>query len=569
MSRVIFIGLFLLLLFQPALAQNTISPGPNVNQGSNQNSEQNASPNPGSNSLENAGSENVTSESTAPRGLTPAARAPGRSARPAAPATAEAIPPETSRSPAVTAPNTQSTSRRSPFERTTRQERARRPAARSVVPAQPSENTDSSEETNEAELPTDTEPLLPEALTRPTESVAPSPAASSLYRSEWAKSSVRILEENGITLPAGVNYDVLIAQDEFVRVLAQASLVPVSQLRQYLLDTQRSNSITRGEAIHLLLGAFGLIESLPNFAEQTSKFTDLPPEHPAYASIVLAERVKLINGYPDRTIRPNEVLSWGEALILVETVYSWRKALPTTAPEWVKKYEKRQNMWYQLIDGFRLLLTLAYVGLALYFILKNWYRTRHRKDSPYRRFSIGLSVVVLLMSALWISELLFNYDFIPRDVYAVLAMISIFVGLFLLKLSSDIDGDLSKPKPQVVIDQGYIEAINHERGELFIRDKASNTHSLALVTPDSKVSRRTGRRSSEPSFLSDIQVGDEVSLRGQQLQHDSLLEVERLTQLESQSQQVEQNLDQYTQNKEEVKQKQQIFNQIFKRPPKS
>lgn len=365
-------------------------------------------------------------------------------------------------------------------------------------------------------------------------------AASSDYRSRWAQDSVQVLQENGIQLPQGINYTALISPQDFGNLISQVSSMPLDQLNKFSLPaTPGQQGITRGESIHLVLASFGLTEALPGFANQASKFSDLTPSHPAYASIVLAESVHLINGYPDRTIRPNERLSWGEALILVETVYSWRKALPTTAPEWVRNFQKKQNMWYQLIDGFRLLLTLAYVVLALYFLGRTWLKVRRQKSSPYRNFSLGLAIVTLMLGALWISELLFNYALIPREIYASFAMLSVFAGLFLLKLGADIDGDISKPKPQVVIDAGYVTSINHERGELFIKDRISDAHSLALAGSETKILRKTGKKSVESAFLSDVEVGDLVSLRASRLEHESLLQVERLTLVEKAQQQVQ------------------------------
>lgn len=387
--------------------------------------------------------------------------------------------------------------------------------------------------------------------------------APSLYRSQWAQDSISVLQENGIQLPQGINYSALISQTDFISLLSQISSMPEASLNDLRLPTGAPvEGITRGEAIHLVLGSFGLNESLPGFANQASKFNDLPKSHPAYASVVLAESVHLINGYPDRTIRPNERLSWGEALILVETVYSWRKALPTTAPEWVKNYQQRQNMWYQLIDGFRLLLTLAYMGLALYFLVRIWLKVRKQKQSPYRNFTLGLSLLTVLLGLLWVSELLFNYALIPREVYASLAMLSVFAGLFLLKMGSDIDSDLSKPKPQVVIDAGYVTSINHEKGEIFIRDRVSDSHSLALVGSDTKVLRKTGKKSVESAFLSDVQIGDVVSVRGSRLEHESLMQVERLTLVEqAQQQQTETNqqaIREYVQAPQQQQQQQQV-----------
>lgn len=413
-------------------------------------------------------------------------------------------------------------------------------------------------------------PAAPASLDSSTSPASP-PDQGSLYRSRWAQDSVQVLQENGIQLPQGINYSALISQGDYIRLLAQISSAPEAKLNQYKLQPESNSGITRGEAIHLVLASFGLVEALPGFAKQSSRFKDLPQDHLAYASVVLAESLHLINGYPDQTIRPDERLSWGEALILVETVYSWRKALPTTAPEWVKNYQQRQNMWYQLIDGFRLLLTLAYVGLAIYFFVKIWLKLKNQKHSPYRKFTLGLGIVTLLLGALWISELLFNYSLIPREIYASLAMLSVFAGLLLMKIGSDIDGDLSKPKPQVVIDAGYVTSINHEKGELFIKDRATNAHSLALAGADTKILRKTGVKSVESAFLSDVQVGDLISLRASQLEHQSLLEIERLTLVEQAQQQVSENQQQgvreYVQTPQQ--QQQQQLNRIVPQRPRS
>ena len=410
-----------------------------------------------------------------------------------------------------------------------------------------------------------TESVAPTASAASTETV---PAGDSAYRARWAQDAVRVLQENGIQLPTGIDYNALISKDDFIRVLSRVSAVPVAQLRSTLWNQNPTNKqLTRGEAIHLLISGYGMGPSLENFGRQPSFFTDLDREHPAYASIVLAERVNLINGYPDKTIRPDEPLSWGEALILTETISSWRQALPTSAPEWVKQFEQKQNMWYQLIDGFRLLLTLVYLSFSVFFIGRTWYKARRMAPSPIRKFSVALAIITGFLALLWISELLFNYALISRDVYAILAMLSIFVGLFLLKAGVDLDKDISKPKPQSVIDSGYVAAINHEKGEIFIKDKLSESHSLGLITPDTKIYRKTGGKATETAFLSEIQVGDVVSLRAAHLEHDALLEVERLTLVETHQEvaaQSETHVQEYIHETQE--QGQQQYNHVVQRP---
>ena len=141
------------------------------------------------------------------------------------------------------------------------------------------------------------------------------------------------------------------------------------------------------------------------------------------------------------------------------------------------------------------------------------------------------------------------------------------MGLFLLKAGVDIDKDIAKPKPQSVIDSGYVAAINHEKGELFIKDKLSESHSLALVTADSKIYRKTGNKNSESAFLSEIQVGDVVSLRASQLEHESLLQVDRLTLVETRQANAElnqQNVQEYIHVAQEEQQQQ--YNRVVRGP---
>lgn len=369
-------------------------------------------------------------------------------------------------------------------------------------------------------------------------SSSPVVAAPESYHARWARQSVEILEANGIVLPNHINYSELISRQDYLNVLARIAGVSKGQLvlpeESHLLG-----EITRSEAIHRVVLAFGLGAALPDFARQDSHFRDITRQHPAYGAIVLAEKLKLIDGYPDQTIRPNERLSWGEALILIETLYSWRKALPTDAPQWVRNYQKRQNMWYQLIDGFRLLLTLAYVGIALFFFVKSWRRTRHQQRSPFRSLSVLLAMLTLLLALMWINDILFNYHLIPREMYALGSLISIFIALLMLKTGTHLDNKLSEPKPQAVIDTGYVEAIHLEKGELFVKDMETQNHCLAIVSPDTHIiSRLDGKATT--AFFSEIRPGDLISLKGASAFQGSVIEVERLSIVQRQKQATQQ-----------------------------
>ncbi len=392
-------------------------------------------------------------------------------------------------------------------------------------------------------------------------------ASAEPYHARWARESVHVLEENGIALPSNINYAELINRNDYLNVLAKIADVSRNQLA---LPHEQSliGEITRAEAVHRVILAFGLEQALKTPITQESRFRDILPQHPAYAAVVLAENLKLINGYPDRTIRPDERLSWGEALILIETLYSWRKALPTDAPQWVRNYQKRQNMWYQLVDGFRLLLTLAYVGIALFFFIKSYRRSRHQQGSPFKSLSFLLGTLTLLLALMWINDILFNYRLIPREIYAIGGLISIFVALLMLKTGSHIDEKMSEPKPQAVIDSGYVESVNHEKGEIFIKDIQTQSHALAVVSPDTKIASHLEGKS-VAAFFSEIRAGDIVSLKGASSFNGSVIEAERLSIVQREVVKAQQQEINWQSQTSQNQQTQQIHNRITPRPPGS
>lgn len=409
-------------------------------------------------------------------------------------------------------------------------------------------------------LPSPSVPLAGVDASAPLTTSSASPES---YHARWARQSVRVLEANGIILPNNINYSELISRQDYLNVLARIADVSKGQL---VLPEENHlvGEITRAEAIHRVVFAFGLSASLPDFANQDSRFRDINRQHPAYGAIVLAENLKLINGYPDQTIRPDERLSWGEALILIETLYSWRKALPTDAPQWVRNYQKRQNMWYQLIDGFRLLLTLTYVGIALFFFIKSWRRTRYQQGSPFRSLSFLLTILTLMLALMWINDILFNYRLIPREIYALGGLISIFIALLMLKTGTHMDEKLSEPKPQAVIDSGYVEAVNTEKGELFIKDIQTQSRALAIVNPDTKiVSHLEGKATA--AFFSEIRVGDLLSLKGASSFQGSVIEVDRLSIVQREAQTARQEQVQWQSQTQQ--QSQEIKNRIIPRRP--
>jgi hypothetical protein len=437
-------------------------------------------------------------------------------------------------------------------------------------------------QTPETQIPTATvaPPLPPSEGLVPTENLAASAPSDSLtppltpppvdsYRAEWARKSVQILQEQGIQLPSVVDYRQLMPRDSFLLLLARITAMPQNSLQAYvntLPPPPDPAHINRGEAIQLVVQAFGLGNSLPQFAQMDSKFSDISRAHPAYAAIVMAENTRLINGYPDRTIRPDEVLSWGEALIMIETVYSWRKALPTEAPEWVRMYQRRQNIWYQLADGFRLMLTLVYAALAIFFLVRTLRKSRKERSNPFRSLSGLLVIVTALLAVMWVNDILFNYQLIPREIYQIGAMLSIFAGLALLKTSTHMDEKSSEPKPQVVIDRALVDGINREKGELFITDTLTHSRSMVLVNPETKIYQREGSKQNK-AFFSEIQAGDIISVDGSRHLDSSIVEAGKMLIIQQQQAQVTEQAQTINYQQQETQQKQ--ANRLHIKPPKS
>lgn len=355
------------------------------------------------------------------------------------------------------------------------------------------------------------------------------------YHALRAKKAVEVLQANGLDLPEqSIDYNQAISQEQFIQVLSKVSSVGFQRIQTvnkgFLSKDPSlpSDRLQRGQAVYLLIHAFGIQDALPHFSKQETRFQDINPKHPAYGAIVLAERVHLINGYPDQTIRPNETLNWGEALILVEGLDTWKRALPTTAPEWVKTHQKKQDLWYQLIDGFRLMLTLTLGFLAIFYFFRSWRKSAQKAKSPFKSISFIVLLTTLALCSMWVNQILYNYEVIPRYVYAMVAFLSILVGFLLLKTSSKIEESIDDPKPQIVIDKGFVDGINLEKGELYISDLLSDRKAVALIQKETKIHNQT-QGAGQKGFFSDLKQGDLIRLKGNSNFDGALIETEQIT----------------------------------------
>jgi hypothetical protein len=122
--------------------------------------------------------------------------------------------------------------------------------------------------------------------------------------------------------------DVPPAHKYYDEIMSIAAIEAVSgfQDRTFKPDSE----ITRGEAVKMLVQAFGL----PVEESKTQRFRDVPPGSPYYAYIEAAYKEGLISGYKDGTFKPEQAITRGAAVKLVVQAASWvpvQPAQPTFA----------------------------------------------------------------------------------------------------------------------------------------------------------------------------------------------------------------------------------------------
>jgi len=331
-------------------------------------------------------------------------------------------------------------------------------------------------------------------------------------KANWARESLGILDRSGtLKIPDWIDYNSIISQKDYSILLATVTRISDKNLFGDLDINGSDKSVTRGMAIDSAIKAFGLEREVDRKIYQyKSKFIDLDPDQKYYKASLAAEILKISAGYPDKTFRPNDLLKWSEAIAIIESVYRLSALLPVQTPI-QRAEEKRQNIWFYFIDGFRLFLTVLYCGIAFAFLIHAWKRSK-RDRTGIRPIITSLTYAILFLFIMWLNEVLYNNRLIDKSIYYVLSMVSILAGIFLIKTASVIKKK-TDPKPNYNIEVGYVDYVDISRGEIFITDSVTKRRVLGLFYPDTKIYNRENRLLGS-AFFSELAVGDFISVKG-------------------------------------------------------
>lgn len=83
----------------------------------------------------------------------------------------------------------------------------------------------------------------------------------------------------------------------------------------------------RSLSVSLLL-SLSLFPQLPAYAAVTQSYTDVPPSHPSYAAVEYLKEFYILGGYPDGTVKPDQLVNRAEACTLI--LRAARITLPAT-----------------------------------------------------------------------------------------------------------------------------------------------------------------------------------------------------------------------------------------------
>lgn len=328
----------------------------------------------------------------------------------------------------------------------------------------------------------------------------------------WINNSVSNLDKTGdLKVPSWVDYNSLVAQKDFALMLTRVTKITDKTFFGDLDTVSLDKTLTRGQAFDSSIKAFGLEKEMEKIATSyKSKFKDLKPEHKYYNACITAEVIKLSAGYPDNTFKPDDLLKWSEAIAIIDSVHKWATLMPEQTPI-QKAIDFKKNIWYYFLDGFRLVLTLIYSVVSLFFLLKAWKHSRN-DTSGFKEIITSLCFATGSLFIMWINEMLYARGIIDKPIYYIISTISVLAGLFLIRTSSLINKQ-TEPKPKANVEVAYVEYVDISRGEIFVVDSITKRRMLTLISADTKIYNKENKLLGK-AFLSEIAVGDVVNIKG-------------------------------------------------------
>lgn len=370
-------------------------------------------------------------------------------------------------------------------------------------------NTQSIAPTSKIETTTASQNVVPEKKVEPEKSPEIIPSKNN---ATWINNSVSNLDKTGdLKVPSWVDYNSLVPQKDFALMLTRVTKITDKKFFGDLDPVSLDKTLTRGQAFDSSIKAFGLEKEMEKIANNyKSKFKDLNPAHKYYNACITAEVIKLSAGYPDNTFKPDDLLKWSEAIAIIDSVHKWATLMPEQTPI-QKAIDFKKNIWYYFLDGFRLVLTLIYSVVSLFFLLKAWKRSRN-DTSGFKEIITSLCFATGSLFVMWINEMLYARGIIDKPIYYIISTVSVLAGLFLIRTSSLINKQ-TEPKPKANVEVAYVEYVDISRGEIFVVDSITKRRMLTLISADTKIYNKENKLLGK-AFLSEIAVGDVVNIKG-------------------------------------------------------
>jgi hypothetical protein len=341
----------------------------------------------------------------------------------------------------------------------------------------------------------------------------------------WAGRAVAVQIPEASTLlsrPAWAQEHEFVSRSEF-SLLVDKILTARSLHRQAPIAIGQNDWISRSQAVNDLVRAFGFDAKLSQVDLTRIRFLDVPESHPYRNAVLLAGQTNLILGYPDRNFRPNDPLRWKEAASLLITLRGWTMAMPESAPTWVVAKQEKAGAWYRLFDTVRLGLTIAYGGVAIFYLVRAY--RRPIKNRTRRLVTNSLLVLSVVLVLAWINDLGFTQGWLHRTLYEAGAFLSLVAGFMLLRTGQTLASPLPAADPQpkrTNINLAVVETVDHAKGEMYVTDPLTKRKVMVLITPETKVYTRQ-KQDSAIAYFSEIQVGDVVNIQGSTHQRGALL----------------------------------------------
>lgn len=217
---------------------------------------------------------------------------------------------------------------------------------------------------------------------------------------------------------------------------AVSALVELGVVNGYKDDTYRAeNVITRAELAKLLVIASGL-EGAADLNKGGTKFTDVASDHWATGFINVATQYGYVNGYPDGTFKPDDTVTYAEAVTMAIRVLGYKSVVESRGT-WPTNYIAKATELKALKDINYVSYSDGAIRGDMAILIWNILRAPMwdvESESEKDGLNYGKNGTTM------ISKYFDDYDYIDEDSEYVVTSIDVADGKVTVDLESDKDG---------------------------------------------------------------------------------------------------------------------------------